>query len=108
MGVEVFQQYFFGVVFEIAPIISNHCLAGANIYMAGKTIHRGLLFGREDTVHGLPFVILVFAHRLHTLQYLQDFIRPVDAVTPPAGDLTQQAGLNQLVNQTLGGGEIDL
>jgi hypothetical protein len=76
--------------------------------MAGKAVDCRLLFSSENTVYGLPFVILIFAHGLCTLQYLQDFIRPVDSIAPPAGNLAQQAGLDQLTDQALSAREIDL
>jgi len=44
---------------------------------------------------------------LHALDDRQNLVCPVDTVSPSAGDLTQQASLNELIDQALSAREID-
>ena len=51
------------VVFEAAVGIGDDCATRRHLDVARQVVH-GLLFGfRQQPVHGLPLLVLVFAHR---------------------------------------------
>jgi hypothetical protein len=61
-GIAVILQHLCGIMAEVALMVGDHCMAGADFDMAEKIINGCLLFGSQHPVNRLQFVVLVFAH----------------------------------------------